>query len=639
MNARQQYQSTLEEIRLRVAQLDRSLQQLVWARTGLFFAGLLCLLFGYAGSVSPAVTRPLGWLFAVAFLVAIVWNEHLSVRRFVAESDSKLFERLLARLDRNWPLLPRTSFVSEVDPPMSSDDLDVAGECSLLSLVSLAETPPGVRMLQEWIASVPSWAEIRKRQAAVRALAPNRSLRLSVLQRLFKEHYGSTRPYGLTRWAESPSWLSQHPVAGWLSWISPGLVVLGTAILLAGLMANSLQSAIGAALTNIGFICLSSGFLCNLVVTVLWGSWIHGIFLDVCGHRQTAIDFAKVFQWTSELPRDEGLLDQIRKVCSEQPSNACRGFRSLNRLVQLASLQRNVVLYLLYLILQLLFLWDLHVLRMLERWKNRFGDHVGEWFEALGTFEALISVSTLADEYPNWCFPAPSQDPQVAIDAKDLAHPLLPDQVRVANDLRLSVDRPILLVTGSNMAGKSTFLRAVGINLMLARTGGPVCASSLHTQAFEIASSIRVRDSLREGVSFFMAELQRLKSVVDLAEEHFNGQQAPLLFLLDEILQGTNSRERQIAVVGVVEQLIANQACGLLSTHDLDLADLPSLANRAQIVHFREFFEEQSNGKQVMRFDYRMRPGVTPTTNALKLLQLVGLGLTEPGANPTRPHP
>jgi len=180
------------------------------------------------------------------------------------------------------------------------------------------------------------------------------------------------------------------------------------------------------------------------------------------------------------------------------------------------------------------------------------------------------------------------------------------------------------LVTGSNMAGKSTLLRSIGVNSILARLGAPVCSSSWSGASFELASSIRVQDSLQDGVSFFMAELNRLRSVVDTAQaqNHIGGRQ--MLVLLDEILQGTNSRERQIAVEHVLDKLVEYGCIVLTSTHDLEMAGNVRIQNIAQVVHFREHFEE-INGKQIMRFDYIMHAGVTPTTNALKLLEMVGL--------------
>ncbi len=220
----------------------------------------------------------------------------------------------------------------------------------------------------------------------------------------------------------------------------------------------------------------------------------------------------------------------------------------------------------------------------------------------------------------------PCKDRQLIFEIESLGHPLLPDAQRVTNDLQLSRMQPLLLVTGSNMAGKSTLLRSLGLNQILARCGAPVCASRYRSPLFELATSIRVRDSLKEGVSFFMAELKRLKEVVDTAQMAGAQLQSEpaVMFLLDEILQGTNSRERQIAVIKVIERLLACNSVGAISTHDLELADQPAVTRVSQIVHFREYFENDA-GVQRMRFDYVMRPGPTPTTNALKLLAMVGL--------------
>jgi predicted ATPase len=624
MNARQDYSASLDSIAQRLDLLDRRLGLLVWVRTILFFTGIAFFLLGYLGPVAPGLTRPLSWIFAAGFLAAIVWNEHLRFSQQNALSDRCFFDRLIARLDRNWSALPRQIYGKEVTPPMSREDLDIDGESSLLTFFSLAVTPAGMKRLQQWLANPCEWSEINARQMAVQRLAPLRSLRLEIMKTLNNTSFGGTH-YGLADWADSPNWFSRHRFAAALSWCGPSFVIGGAFLMLMNHLVLPDVVPNESLLMNGGFVLLGLGMSINILVTLLWGGWIHGIFATVCGGHRSTIEYAEVFQWTRQLPKDNGILDGIRNTCVEQPLNATEGFGQLNRLVQLASLQKNILLYVVYLALQLTTLWDLHVLRSLERWKRKFGPHVREWFEALGTCEALISGATLADENPEWVFPEACEQPDLALQVEGLAHPLLSDNQRVANDLVLRRSKPVLLVTGSNMAGKSTFLRSLGVNVILARTGSPVCATLMRIPPFEIASSIRVRDSLREGVSFFMAELRRLKSVVDLARNHSAPGQPPLLFLLDEILQGTNSRERQIAVLGVLEQLIELGACGLISTHDLDLADIPFIKNVCQIVHFREFFETDSSGQQNMKFDYVMRPGVTPTTNALRLLQMVGL--------------
>jgi len=209
--------------------------------------------------------------------------------------------------------------------------------------------------------------------------------------------------------------------------------------------------------------------------------------------------------------------------------------------------------------------------------------------------------------------------------ARDLGHPLLPDRSRVANDVELGPRGVFLLVTGSNMSGKSTLLRAIGVNAVLAQAGAPACAGQLTMPPLALATSMRVRDSLEGGVSFYMAELLRLKQIVDQARnaELRNGRL--LLYLLDEILMGTNSKERHIAVVRVMEHLLRHDTIGAISTHDLDLATSQPLAAACCCVHLREMLHDE-RAEQVMTFDYRLRPGIATTSNALKLLEIVGLG-------------
>lgn len=619
MEARHEYEQRLKIARQLVDQLSAQLTKLIWVRTFLFFATAGCLAFAYLGDVSRSILGPMGWALSLSFLVAIVWNEHKRLAHLSACNDAEQFERLIARLDRDWSKLPAIEFLPEVPKLSCSIDLDVAGENSLLALLNLAGTHPGLLQLQNWIAITPSWREVEIRQAATKALVPARELRLELIRRVANTSFATKSPYGLADWAKQPSWLKSHRVGHLLSYLGPVVLILGAAILYWGFKQdNQLWMRIGLG-------GLTTGAIANILITVFWGSWIHDIFHRVAGEHHASRQFAEIFEMLGQLPEDNGILSEAKHVATQSSDSATRGFVELNRLVKLATLQRNVIFYLVYLALQQIFLWDFRILRLLEQWQSRYGLAVEKWFAALGRCEAVICSATLADENPDWCYPQALQASDLRFRAEQLGHPLLPSRVRVNNDLSLETQKPLLLVTGSNMAGKSTFMRALGVNLLLARTGCKVCARSFESPLYEIASSIRVTDSLREGVSFFMAELKRLKSVVDQAVKHQNGDLPPILFLLDEILQGTNSRERQIAVAHVVGQLVKFGSTGLLSTHDLDLAKVDEVSAVAQIVHFREYFETDSSGTQKMRFDYIMRPGPTPTTNALKLLEMVGL--------------
>ena len=288
---------------------------------------------------------------------------------------------------------------------------------------------------------------------------------------------------------------------------------------------------------------------------------------------------------------------------------------ALRRLLDMAEARRSPVVHI---PLALVLHWDVHVLAALERWKARSGRRVRGWLGAVGEAEALAALAALAADNPGWTMPALDPDART-LRARALGHPLLPPRECVHNDVEIGPDGSFLLVTGSNMSGKSTLLRATGLNAVLAQAGGPVCAEELRMPRLRVMTSIHIEDSLADGVSYFLAGLQRLKRVVDAAA----GPRPRTLYLLDEILQGTNSAERRIAARTVLRKLLATGAIGAVTTHDLTLADAEDLADRATAVHFTE---SVGVADRELNFDYRLRDGITTSTNALRLLALAGLG-------------
>jgi len=283
-------------------------------------------------------------------------------------------------------------------------------------------------------------------------------------------------------------------------------------------------------------------------------------------------------------------------------------------------------------VIQATTLWTFHVLWLLERWQARAGGSVRRWMDLLSQVDALGALAALKYDQPDWAFPrvveSASEMTDATLIARNLGHPLLPPETCVGNDVSVGPPGRFLLVTGSNMSGKSTLLRAIGLNVVLAQMGGPVCANELTLPPLALLSSIRVRDSLEEGVSYFMAELQRLKAVVTGAEATSADGSRTAFFLLDEILHGTNTSERQVAARRIIRHLLAVGATGAVSTHDLTLADAPDLATSATQVHFTEQFARGPDGP-TMRFDYTLRPGIATSTNALKLMEIVGLPVDE----------
>ena len=344
----------------------------------------------------------------------------------------------------------------------------------------------------------------------------------------------------------------------------------------------------------------------------------HGTF-DRIGAREKDFQlYAEALETIAEHPGTAGELRRIAGELTHQDRPAHAWMSLLDYRLDLSDVRHSSYLHL---PLAAIFLWDFHALLLLERWQRDAGAQARGWLAALGRFEALAALASLRFEQPEWCFPVvdPAAD---RFAAKGLGHPLIADGQRVSNDVEVGPAGTFLLVTGSNMSGKSTLLRSIGVNAVLAQAGGPVAATALRMPPVTLATSILVEDSLADGVSFFMAELQRIQKVV-AAADRAHGEGRVLLYLLDEVLRGTNSFERQVAVRRVVLHLLRRGAIGAVSTHDLQLAEVEELRSVCVPVHFRETIHP--GGDPPMTFDYVMRPGVATTVNALKLMELVGL--------------
>jgi DNA mismatch repair ATPase MutS len=359
----------------------------------------------------------------------------------------------------------------------------------------------------------------------------------------------------------------------------------------------------------------------GIVVSFAFSNRVHSIFNLVSSRHGEIWRYSELFHLASQMPGKSTELGRIHQKLAGGRSSPYRRLALLGRIMDLANFRFSPMVYL---PVQGLTMWDFHVLWLVESWQRRSGEEVRAWFEALANLEALASLAALAHDHPDWALPEIRTDGQPRLHAAGLGHPLLLDEERVVNDVTVGPPGTLLLVTGSNMSGKSTLLRALGTDVALAQAGGPVCAARMELPPLVLATSMRIDDSLEKGESFFMAELHRLKEIVDLAVQIPGRSGKTVLYLLDEILQGTNTVERHIAVERVLAHLLRHNVIGAISTHDLDLATSPALKEACRPVHFRESFQTE-DGTQRMTFDYKLHPGVATTTNALKLLEIVGL--------------
>jgi energy-coupling factor transporter ATP-binding protein EcfA2 len=542
----------------------------------------------------------------VLFVGLVFYNERLSRAHQRARELWRLNDEGLRRLARDWDGLPVPGAAAPPDHPYA-EDLDLFGRASLFQLLGPVGTPPGETTLRDWLCAPASPPTVRERQAAVAELAPLVDFRdeLALRGRLIGAARPEPEPF--LAWAEDEPWLTRRPGLVWAS----RLLALGTCALLLAQLVGLLDQPWWLALA-----------LVNVVLSQTAGRDVDRLLAQVTSNTGALQHYAASFELLGQGTWQAPLLRLLQAALAQGAGAAAPRTRELERLVRLDYLRLSMF----YFPVQTLTLWNFHVLALLEGWQRVAGKDARGWLRALGEAEALASLGTLAYDHPDWAFPAVEAMDAPLFDARALGHPLLPDDARVTNDVRVGPPGTVLLVTGSNMSGKSTLLRAIGANTVLAQAGGPVCAAALRLPPLVIRSSIRVQDSLERGVSYFMAELQRLKEVVDAAEQVRASGKGTLLFLLDEILHGTNTAERQIAARRVILHLVAQGAIGAVSTHDLTLAAGGEIAAAGQPVHFTESFEAGPDGP-LMTFDYRLRPGLAPSTNALKLMELVGLAL------------
>lgn len=627
MPAVKHYQAQISTIEVDISKRQELMKRLVWLRLLLALLGFGLLGFGLIEKTASPWIWKIGVVFIFAFLVAATWHETNVWIVSILNQRLRGYKRLVARCARDWKSLP--PLPSEVVSPKYhselSRDLDLFGDRSLYRWVSLATTQTGAKTVCDWMMYWAPPSEITDRQKAVQELVLQRDWRMAFFENACNYQQQLSGPEGIVEWSASPSHFANRRWLQMLTWVSPMMFFVGIVlILLFKYSENDLGQTIGLGM-------MLGGAAVNFLLTMGIIGPIHDTFQKIGAANRELQSLREMISRIEKLPCQSRLLIRAKSLCQNDDHSADLALARLQRIMSLAGMQRSPLMFIPYLLLQVGVLWDVRVLELLEHWKVQNGEKTQGWLDSIGVIETLCASAAIADEYPNWMYPQLHDRndhlSERLLEIKCIAHPLLNDSSRVNNDVSIDRSHPLLLVTGSNMAGKSTLLRSIGVNAILARLGAPVCANSWISASLDLASSIRVQDSLQDGVSFFMAELRRLRDVVETAKAQDHAAGRPMLVLLDEILQGTNSRERQIAVEHVLDCLVRYGCIVITSTHDLEMAGNPSIQRIAQTVHFREHFVNE-NGKQVMKFDYIMHPGVTPTTNALKLLEMVGLRAT-----------
>jgi hypothetical protein len=595
------------------AEFERRSDRQGIVNVALFFGALAALLIGFFGTL-----HGLYWLvalLALGFSASFAYHVRIDEQRRRYHELVRMQDEAQARLRRDWKQMPLPAYSPISDPAGLARDLDLTGHASLLHLLGTARTPAGLATLQSWLLESTPRATARERQGMIRALAQMADFRdaLALDARLMGQAQHDYEAFA--RWAAGPSFFAGRQGILWTARILPVITLALVIAQIAGWIPFPLWLVT---------VAVAYG------VTNLAGKEAAAFIEEVAERNQVFAGYAQLFALLGAQDFPEPGLRAVQARLQADGVSAAEQMRRLGRIMPLVELRRMP----LFMLIQVFTLLMFHNAWLLDRWRQRAHAQVGAWLVALGEFEALAALATLAHDQPAWAFPdlcERGEAPEVT--ARDLGHPLLPPDRCVGNDISIGPPGRFVLVTGSNMSGKSTLLRAVGVNVVLGQAGGPVCAAALRLPPVRLATSIRVADSLEQGVSYFMAELRQLKTVVDAAQSLGPTGDAVLLFLLDEILHGTNTAERQIAARHIIRRLLDLGALGMVSTHDLTLAAAPELLATADLVHFTEDFT-RVDGTPVMRFDYRLRPGLATSTNALKLMEIVGLPPLEVTATP-----
>ena len=610
------FQHHIQRLARKQAHCEALSRRYAWIRLAVFLAGAAAS-WGAAALFGSAT----GWC---TFLIAAILFSGIEIRHRQVDAWAEsfriwqtIYREQLARLELDWEHIPCLSASSEPSAPALALDLDLIGPRSLHALLDTTISRQGSRLLAGWLTTgTPKLQEIAIRQAVVRELSSLERFRNRLalsFRRLSREPLDSDKLLG---WLQTP--YPEKRLRRVLLWATV-LVIINITLFLLNIFGIFPPFWI---LSTLAYAAVY--FTCQSLV---------GEFLAAAIRLDGELrKFQPLLRYLEEFPY--GTRQALQQQCAPflaEPHRPSVQLRRVQFVTALAGLRMNPILGLL---LNLLTPWDFWVAWLASSQCQRMAALLPAWLEAFHELEALIALGEFAALHPQYAFPmimpmdnraqntpdggASNSQMEPVFAARQLGHPLILADRKVCNDLQIKALGELLIITGSNMAGKSTFIRTVGVNLCLAYAGGPVCAAALQTLPFRLYTCIRISDSLGDGFSYFYSEVKRLKGLLEALQPDSSG--LPLLYLIDEIFRGTNNRERLIGSRAYVKALIGAAGVGLIATHDLDLATLAENNPQVHNVHFRD---EVAGGK--LTFDYLLRPGPSPTTNALKIMAMEGL--------------
>lgn len=597
--SKEQYEKRKTYYARRLGKLNHTINQLSNIRLALVLAGCALGIFIYM-TQSSFFGAGILLFTVVSFVVLVFWHQKFRAKQNDIQALYDINDQALKRLAGEWKDFPDTGEDFKDPAHPYSEDLDLFGSSSLFQWINSAKTYRGRAKLKEWLTQPPvNGANIEKKQEAIKELAVNLAWRHRFIAEAGKTKRSLNSPTRLIEWAKT-----YDPV-----YLSTRTVILARAIPLITLTFLMLYFVTD----RVSYWFPLVGFLVQTIILFLGkqrGKALEAVYV----YKDALKIYEKMLERFETRTFKAGYLQDLKKGLYDRDGKAAyQQIRKLSGLAELISNRGNSM----FLVINIFTLWDIQCMIGLESWKEKSGSSLGLWVDTLAELEGLASLAIVHCDHQAWTFPEfVSED--TGLVASNMGHPLLANST--SNDLSIEKHSGILLITGSNMSGKSTLLRTAGINLVLGYAGAPVCARSFRCSRMQIYSCMRVSDNLGENISSFYAELLRIKQIVmaTKTEKH-------IFFLLDEIFKGTNSQDRHAGAKVLIRQLGKAGAMGMVSTHDLELGDLERESERRiRNYHFREFYKNDE-----IHFDYKLRPGISTTRNAMYLIKMAGIDVDE----------
>lgn len=559
------------------------------------FLLVICVIFFiYQAETKNRIFYLVSIILVIVFLYIAYLHRQVKSKLEDKETMLEVYDCILKRKNEEWKNFEDQGIDFLKENMTQEMDLDVFGKASLFQYLNVASTLHGREALANILSVKKQQSkDIIKRQEAVKELIDKKSftLEMNMLSRLFSKHAKKLKKKKLDSFLTymEDSMAPQPIILKLLSYILPIIVVVS--FVLCGLGKLQIELAMGCFTVTL---CLAFIFFMSNNAQLSYVESMHDLI----------IDYERMFKIITQQSFDCEALIQLKK----QLSDAQEGINKLNQILGFVRVRSNSILFL---FANGLFLMDFHCMRSLKNWKDRYGNHVRGWLEAIGDMEAFMSLAQIGYAKDHICFGEVSDD--LMIDMKNMEHPLINEEKAVSNSLVMH--NGSYVITGSNMSGKTTFLRTIGVNMILFQAGAPVCADAFSASPLSIYTSMRVHDDVSEGISTFYAEILRIKQMMEESKK-----KEPMLVLIDEIFKGTNSADRILCAKQAIVRLHLPWVICAVSTHDFELCDLEHDEKiQARNYHFSEYYEDDH-----IHFDYTLKDGRCKTTNAKQLMKLAG---------------